>query len=77
MESGLDGRNNRTRCFGEVGVRRVSMESGLDGRNNRDFVHRSSVRLIVSMESGLDGRNNAMGVGNAFVDYNLSQWSPA
>ena len=34
MESGLDGRNNPSRCHTDGVGPGVSMESGLDGRNN-------------------------------------------
>ena len=59
MESGLEGRNNKSRPAINHDHPPVSMESGLEGRNNVvRCLFRRHPQVHVSMESGLEGRNN-------------------
>ena len=76
MESGLEGRNNRTLPRQLHYLVSVSMESGLEGRNNLTEDVDEECEALVSMESGLEGRNNLFGK-NKPAAWTESQWSPA
>ena len=78
MESGLEGRNNRSRwppsprwriCLNGVRPRRPE-QYGLMGKLDID-------NMFVSMESGLEGRNNMVLRDVSSKLDSWSQWSPA